>query len=76
MVTLDANGEIWNLQELMVAVEHRNLGIGRKILSRVIEDARAQNAKEVVVPSRRAGDYYLKYGFVETAALYKFKLVR
>jgi N-acetylglutamate synthase-like GNAT family acetyltransferase len=75
LATLYANGELWNLQELMVDAEHRSRGIGRILLNRVIHNAREQGAIEVVVPSRRAGGYYLNYGFVEAATLYKFKLL-
>jgi ribosomal protein S18 acetylase RimI-like enzyme len=53
MVPLYANGEIWSLQELMVAPKYRNRGIGRKLFGRVIDDARARDPKEIVVPSRR-----------------------
>lgn len=74
MPTLYANGDLWNLQELMVDAEHRGRGVGRALLNRTIDDARARGAIEVVVPSRRAGGYYLKNGFVEAATLYKFKL--
>jgi len=59
--TLYANGDLWELQELMVAPEHRS-------------QARSNGAVEVVVPSRRAGDYYLRHGFMEAASYYKLKL--
>ena len=72
---LYANGALWELQELMVDPNRRNQGIGHQLLETVIEHARESGAVEVVVPSRRAGGYYLKHGFVETAAYYKLKLI-
>ena len=72
--TLYANGDLWELQELMVAPEHRSQGIGAELLAAVISHARSNGAVEVVVPSRRAGDYYLRHGFMEAASYYKLKL--
>ena len=72
--TLYANGDLWDLQELMVDPGHRNQGIGKLLLDRVIADARDQNAVEVTVVSRRAGPYYVRHGFTETASYFKLKL--
>ena len=72
--TLYANGDLWELQELMVAPEHRSQGIGAELLAAVISHAWSNGAVEVVVPSRRAGDYYLRHGFMEAASYYKLKL--
>ena len=57
--TLYANGELWHLQELMVDADCRCRGIGRALLERVVTDAHFEGAVEVVVPSRRAGGFYL-----------------
>lgn len=72
--TLYANGDLWNLQELFVDASHRSRGIGGLLLGCVVENARARNAVEVTVPSRRAGAYYIRHGFVETASYFKLKL--
>lgn len=72
--TLYANGALWELQELMVAAEYRGQGAGRKLLEAVIDHAHTEGAVEVVVPTRRAGAYYEKFGFTETARYYKMKL--
>jgi len=72
--TFYANGELWHLQELMVDADHRCRGIGRTLLDRVVVDAHFQGAVEVVVPSRRAGGFYLRNGFVESGMTYKRRL--
>jgi len=72
--TLYANGDLWELQELMVAPERRTQGVGAELLKAVISHARAEGAVEVVVPSRRAGGYYLRHGFTEAASYYKLRL--
>jgi N-acetylglutamate synthase-like GNAT family acetyltransferase len=74
LLTLYANGVVAELQELMVAPEQRNRGIGRRLVEEVIEGARAAGAVEVTVPTRRAVDYYLRLGFEETATYLKRKL--
>jgi GNAT superfamily N-acetyltransferase len=76
LVTLYANGIVVELQELMVAPEHRGLGIGRRLVEAVIDRARAASAVEVTVPTRRAGPYYLRLGFEETASYFKRRVVR
>jgi len=72
--TFFANGPTWHLQEIMVDPARRNEGIGGKLLHAVIVHARDDNAVEVVLASRRAGGFYLKHGFTETASYYKLKL--
>ena len=74
LLTLFASGTIVELQELMVAPEHRNQGIGRCLIQEVLARAERNGAVEVTVPTRRARDYYVRMGFVETAAYLKFKL--
>jgi very-short-patch-repair endonuclease/predicted N-acetyltransferase YhbS len=72
---LYANGPLWMMQELMVDPNRRSEGIGRQLLQAVIAHARNENAMEVVVVSRRAGGYYVKHGFTESASYYKLKLI-
>ena len=72
--TLYANGDLWNLQELFVDASFRSQGIGHKLLDAVVDNARLRDAVEVTVVSRRAGPYYIKHGFVETASYFKLKL--
>lgn len=76
LVTLYANGIVAELQELMVAPEHRGLGIGRQLVATILDRARAAGAVEVTVPTRRAGPYYRRLGFEEAATYYKLRLAR
>lgn len=71
LLTLYANGIVVELQELMVAPEHRGRGIGRRLVQAILDRARAAGAIEVTVPTRRARAYYLRLGFEETATYLK-----
>jgi predicted N-acetyltransferase YhbS len=73
LVTLYANGLVTEIQELIVDPGHRNQGIGRKLIEAAVERAWAAGSKEVTVPTRRAGAYYERLGFVETAGYFKRK---
>ena len=74
LVTLYANGIVTELQELMVAPDQRRLGVGRRLVEAVCAGAQAVGAVEVTVPTRRAGVFYVKLGFEETAAYFKRRL--
>jgi GNAT superfamily N-acetyltransferase len=71
LLTLYANGIVVEVQELMMAPEHRRQGIGRRLVESIVERAAAAGAVEVAVPTRRARDFYLPLGFVETATYLK-----
>ena len=71
LLTLYANGIVVELQELMVAPEHRRQGIGRRLVEGIVERSRAAGAIEVTVPTRRAHEFYLPLGFEESAAYLK-----
>lgn len=74
LLTLYANGPIMELQELMIDPQHRSQGLGRALVEAVIEQAKNRHCVEVVVPTRRAKEYYIKLGFIETASYFKRKL--
>jgi predicted N-acetyltransferase YhbS len=73
-LVLYANGPVSELQELMVDPAHRGRGAGRLLVDAVVARARAAGAAEVTVPTRRARDYYVGLGFVETATFLKLTL--
>jgi predicted N-acetyltransferase YhbS len=75
-LTLYANGPVTQIEELIVAPSRRGEGIGRALVEAVVERARAAGAMEVTVPTRRAGDYYLRLGFERTADYYRLRLGR
>jgi len=73
-MTLYANGPTAELIELNVEKTRRKRGIGRALVEAAMAWARERGCVEVNVPTRRAGDYYKKLGFEETAAFYRYKL--
>jgi GNAT superfamily N-acetyltransferase len=73
-MTLYANGPTAELIELMVEKTRRKRGIGRVLVEGAMAWARERGCVEVNVPTRRAGDYYGKLGFEETASFYRYKL--
>ena len=73
-MTLYANGRTVELIELVAKEARREHGIGRVLVEAVLEWARERGCVEVNVPTRRAGAYYEKLGFEETAAFYRYKL--
>lgn len=73
-MTLYANGPAAELIELMVVEERRKQGIGRVLVETAIAWARERGCVEVNVPTRRAGGYYKRLGFEETAAFYRYGL--
>lgn len=72
-LVLYANGWVSELQELAVAPCRRGQGVGRRLVEAIVARARAAGAVEVTVPTR-AGDYYRRLGFVETAAFLRLEL--
>jgi len=76
MLTLYANGAVVELQELMVAPEHRKRGIGRQLVESILDRAARSGAAEATVPTRRARDFYLRLGFEETATYLKRTLAK
>jgi N-acetylglutamate synthase-like GNAT family acetyltransferase len=71
--TLFANGPIVEILELMVEQGHRRAGIGRALVDRQVAWAQDLGCAEVVVPTRRAGAFYKRLGFSETATLFKLR---
>jgi GNAT superfamily N-acetyltransferase len=73
-LTLYANGPVAELLELVVEPDLRGKGIGKALVEAVTAWARDLGCAELNVPTRRAGDYYLRLGFEETAGYYRLRL--
>ena len=62
------------LKRLYVLPEYRKFGIGKKLLESIIEEARKDNYKEIVLdtikPLKSAIKLYEKYGFKEIPSYY------
>ncbi|WP_027943250.1 GNAT family N-acetyltransferase [Amycolatopsis taiwanensis] len=71
---LYANGPVSELHELVVDEAHRGRGAGRRLVEAVIARARTAGAVELTVPTRRAHDFYRRFGFEETATVMKLPL--
>jgi len=72
--TFYANGPIVLLQELMVDPARRGEGIGGKLVEEMVRQSRTAGAREITVPTRRAKEYYPRFGFTEIAGYFKLKL--
>ncbi|MFE1886693.1 GNAT family N-acetyltransferase [Streptomyces diastatochromogenes] len=72
MPTLFAGGTVLELLELTVDAELRGGGIGSALIRAVQARAEAAGDVEVTVPTRRAGEFYRRLGFDETAAYFKW----
>ncbi len=74
LLTLFANGVVTELQELMVEPKQRGQGIGVSLVKEAITRAKARGSVEVTVPTRRAGEFYKRLGFKDTADYFKLEL--
>jgi GNAT superfamily N-acetyltransferase len=72
--TLFANGPLVQVEELFVDEAHRGQAVGRQLIEASVDWARSRGAREVTVPTRRAGAYYVRRGFEETAGYYRLLL--
>ncbi len=66
-LSLEHEGVIGWLEELYVLPEHRNFGVGSKLLGEVIRRARQLGWRgvelEVIAGHERAGGFYVRHGF-------------
>ena len=72
--TLYANGQILVLQELVVDANRQKQGIGAQLIADLLDTAQTASAKEITVATRRAKDYYPRFGFMEVAGNFKLRL--
>ena len=73
--TLFANGPVAWIEELMVSDTARGQGVATKLMSSAEEWARSIPAGHIAVATRRAGDFYLRIGYEESATYYRKALV-
>ncbi len=69
--TFFANGPVAWIEELMVSEAARSQGVATNLTSSAEEWARSIPAAHIAVASRRAGDFYLRIGYVESATYYR-----
>jgi GNAT superfamily N-acetyltransferase len=69
--TFFANGPVAWIEELMVSESARRLGVASKLMSSAEEWARSLSTAHVTLASRRAGDFYLKIGYEESATYFR-----
>ena len=70
-LTFLANGRVAWVEELMVDESLQQHGIGRQLMERAEQWARATGAAYLALASRRAGAFYLALGYDDSAVFYK-----
>ena len=73
LLTMFANGPIFNLVELVVDESYRGHGLGKRLVFDALALAWVRGCVEAVVPTRRAGKFYEKLGFSKSAEYLKLK---
>lgn len=74
--TFLANGPVAWIEELTVSEAVRRQGVASKLVSSAEEWARTIPTAYVALASRRAGDFYLKIGYEESATYFRKTFVR
>jgi GNAT superfamily N-acetyltransferase len=69
--TFFANGPVAWIEELMVCEPLRRLGVASKLMASAEEWARGLPTAYIAVASRRAGDFYLRIGYEESATYFR-----
>jgi predicted N-acetyltransferase YhbS len=69
--TFSANGPVAWVEELMVSETARHQGIAKRLIASAETWARGIPAAYVALASRRAGDFYLKIGYEESATYFR-----
>ena len=69
--TLYANGPVGWIEELMVDVAHREVGVGRLLVSFVEEWVRSSGGVMVSLATRRAAGFWSSMGFEESASYFR-----
>lgn len=69
--TFFANGPVAWVQEVMVASHLRGVGTGRALMTHVEQWARGRGAAYVSLATRRAGAFYERLGYEDSAVFYR-----
>jgi GNAT superfamily N-acetyltransferase len=69
--TFFANGPVAWIEELMVTEPVRRQGVASKLVSSAEDWARGIPGAYIALASRRAGDFYVKIGYEESAGYFK-----
>lgn len=70
-MTFLANGPVCWIEEVMVAPEHRRLGVGAALMRHAEAWATSRGAAYVSLASRRAGDFYRALDYDDSAAFFR-----
>jgi GNAT superfamily N-acetyltransferase len=74
--TFFANGPVAWIEELMVSELVRRRGVGTALMSWAEEWARTIPASYVALATRRAGDFYVRIGYEDSATFFRKTFVR
>ncbi len=66
-----ANGRVSGVEEVFVVAQHRRQGIGKALMRDFEEWAESRSSAQVVVCTRRAGEFYSALGYEETATCFR-----
>jgi GNAT superfamily N-acetyltransferase len=69
--TFFANGPVAWIEELMVSESARREGVATRLMSAAEEWAKAVPTAHVALASRRAGDFYLRLGYEDSATYFR-----
>jgi GNAT superfamily N-acetyltransferase len=70
-LTFLANGPVCWVEEVMVAPDHRAQGVGAALMEYVEDWASGQGCAYVSLASRRAGGFYHRLGYEDSAVFFK-----
>lgn len=73
-LTFFAGGRVAWVEEIMVGEPFRRQGVGHKLMEAFEEWARAREAKQIALATRRAGEFYEALGYEKSAAYFRKRL--
>jgi len=69
--TFYANGTVTWVEELMVDKNYRSKGVGVQLMQETEKEAQSRNSRLVALSTRRAGNFYKKIGYEESAVYFQ-----